>query len=144
MMKYGHLNANGDKLVYAKYPVRVGNTDYFLPSAEIMLSAGEKEIIDNVKPEDTYKGKYIMSFEENDTQIIKKWTFTPFTDEEKERIYDKLSVSYIRKKYTADDENKIMREYLAYGDVKKEAFDIYNSYVEECKATARAEVYDVE
>lgn len=144
MMKYGHLNANVDKLVYAKYPVRVGNTDYFLPSAEIMLLAGEKEIIDNVRPEDTYKGKYIMSFEENDTQIIKKWTFTPFTDEEKERIYDKLSVSYIRKKYTADDENKIMREYLAYGDVKKEAFDIYNSYVEECKATARAEVYDVE
>ena len=143
-MKYGHLNANGDNLVYAKYPVRIGNTDYFLPSAEIMLLAGEKEIIDNVKPEDTYKGKYIMSFEENDTQIIKKWTFTPFTDEEKERIYDKLSVSYIRKKYTADDENKIMREYLAYGDVKKEAFEIYNSYVEECKATARAEVYDVE
>lgn len=142
MMKYGHLN--GDKLVYAKYPVRVGNTDYFLPAGEIMLSAGEKEIIDNVKPEDTFKGRYIMSFEENDTQIIKKWIFSPFTDEEKEKMYDKLSVSYIRKKYTADDENKIMREYLAYGDVKKEAFDIYNSYVEECKATARAEVYDVE
>jgi len=58
--------------------------------------------------------------------------------------YDALSVRYIHEKYSYDEENKIMREYLSdmNNEQYKAAFDTYNSYVAECKARAYTEVYD--
>lgn len=141
-MKYGHLLNN--QVIYATYPLRVGNTDYFFPDSDIALQAGEKEIIDTVKPSDTYKGKYVMSWTENETQIVRTWTFVEYTDKDKENRYNVLTVAYIRKQYSANDENKILREYLANGESHKEAFDTYNSYVEGCKAAAYAEAYESE
>ena len=57
--------------------------------------------------------------------------------------YESLCIAKIREKYTANDENQILREYLAnQGDeTKKQAFDEYNAYVEESLAAARKEVY---
>ncbi|WP_324824978.1 hypothetical protein [Sinanaerobacter sp. ZZT-01] len=67
----------------------------------------------------------------------------PLTDEEKIQQYDELSIQYIHEKYSYDEENKTMREYLSdmTNEQCKVAFDTYNTYVEECKTRAYTEVY---
>ncbi|WP_324824976.1 hypothetical protein [Sinanaerobacter sp. ZZT-01] len=65
------------------------------------------------------------------------------TLEELQQRYDTLSIQYIHEKYSYDEENKIMREYLSdmTNEQCKVAFDTYNTYVEECKIRAYTEVY---
>lgn len=57
--------------------------------------------------------------------------------------YESLCNQKIRERYTNNDENQILREYLANptDEIKKQAFDEYNVYVEESLAAARKEVY---
>lgn len=59
---------------------------------------------------------------------------------EKRAEYEKLSVDYIRERYSQNDENKIIREYLA-NPADSAEFEAYNSYVMECKERAKAEIY---
>lgn len=59
--------------------------------------------------------------------------------EELREKYEALAVLKIREQYSPTDENKVIREALATGDYSE--FDIYNDYVEQCKAGARLEVY---
>ena len=72
-------------------------------------------------------------------------TFYPeeYEDNRKEMRYQELCNLKIRKKYSANDENQILREYLANptDETKKQAFDEYNAYVEESLAAAHKEVY---
>lgn len=72
-------------------------------------------------------------------------TFYPeeYEANRKEMRYQELCNSKIREKYSANDENKIVREYLANptDETKKQAFDEYNAYVEESLAAARKEIY---
>lgn len=65
------------------------------------------------------------------------------TEEEKKVKYEELTMKYIHEKYTYDDENKIMREYISdrENEEYKRAFENYNSYVITCKAKAKEEVY---
>ncbi|MGE4485341.1 MAG: hypothetical protein AB7C97_09570 [Oscillospiraceae bacterium] len=63
------------------------------------------------------------------------------TPEEK---YDARVVELIRAQYSADDEYKVLREYLAYGSTNPDAataFNTYNTFVETCKAQAHIEIY---
>ncbi|MBD5156481.1 MAG: hypothetical protein HDT13_02450 [Butyrivibrio sp.] len=60
------------------------------------------------------------------------WTSAP--------AYEAASVAYIRERYSQDDENKVIREYLA-NPADKAEFDEYDGYVMECKARAKAEIY---
>lgn len=72
-------------------------------------------------------------------------TFYPeeYEANRKQMRYEQLCNDKIREKYNLNDENQILREYLANpGDeVKKQAFDEYNQYVEGCLAAARKEIY---
>lgn len=61
------------------------------------------------------------------------------TVEELRNKYEELVVEKIRLRYTATDETKILREALA-AQVLTE-FEVYNSYVEECKVVAHSDVY---
>lgn len=61
------------------------------------------------------------------------------TEEELRLMYETLVVSKIREQYSQDDENKVLREYLA--DNNNTDFEAYNAYVVECKAAAYLEVY---
>ena len=74
-------------------------------------------------------------------------TEIPKTEEEvtaeKRAAYEAASVAYIRERYSQDDENKVIREYLA-NPANKAEFDEYNSYVMECKSRAKAEIFDGE
>lgn len=54
-----------------------------------------------------------------------------------EEQYKNRIIDLIREKYSTDDEIAILRQ----RDSKPEEFNTYNSFVEECKATARREIY---
>ena len=57
--------------------------------------------------------------------------------------YESETQRLIAEKYPPNEETKILREYLAEGDVKKAEFDTYNNYVNECKAKSHIEVYGI-
>ena len=131
---------NGE-VVYTTLPVRINGRDHYTNDPELLLRAGEKEIVDVPMPDDGEK--YIHSWTENDTQIIGSWTAAKYTEAEKREIYvDKVN-TYIREQYTQEQENKIVRERLAYPDSDEIAveFSAYNSFVESCKSMAHTEVY---
>ena len=62
-----------------------------------------------------------------------------YTEAELREKYEALTVNKIREQYSPTYENKVIREALATGDYSE--FDIYNDYVEQCKAASRLEVY---
>jgi hypothetical protein len=140
-MNFGHLLNN--RIIPATQPIRINDRDYFTNDPSLMLEAGEKEIIRTEKPiNDNIKGKYIRYYEETDTQIIQKWNFVEYTDDELLYKYHNLTVKYIREKYSINEENKVIREFLAYNtDEYRNIFNEYNSYVEECKKRAHTETY---
>lgn len=138
-MRFGHRE-NG-RVVYAAQPVTIDGRDYFTDDASLMLEAGEKEIVETAPPAARADGVYMPSWSETGTQIVREWTFVPYTDEELHKMYQQTVVKYIREKYTVNDENEILREYLAYGESKKSDFDEYNVYVESCKTRAYGEIY---
>jgi hypothetical protein len=67
--------------------------------------------------------------------------YTPPTPEypevSQEEQYKNRIVELIREKYSVDDELAILRQ----RDTKIDEFNAYNSFVEECKVTARREIY---
>ena len=138
---FGHL-VNGE-LVIPKLPIRYNNKDYFTQNPETLLSIGQKEIIYTAEPEITAKGHYTPTYTETDTQIFQHWTFIPYTEEQLQKEYEIRTKKYIHELYSNDDENKILREYLAYPDNAntKEKFFSYNATIEECKQKAYMEVY---
>lgn len=62
------------------------------------------------------------------------------TDEELKTEYDNLVVSFIRQQYSENDELALLRKKIANLDINNE-FNIYNSFVEECKVNANNIVY---
>jgi hypothetical protein len=62
--------------------------------------------------------------------------------EQKERKHKELSKRYIRQKYPLEDENKIMRRYLASPSNPQYKLDFleYNEYVEKCILRASEEL----
>ena len=64
---------------------------------------------------------------------------------QKQAKYENLCQKYIREQYSATDENKVVREYLAdmYNFDKKSQFDEYNAYVESCKARAKGDIWKI-
>ena len=138
-MRFGHRE-NG-RVVYAAQPITIDGRDYFTDDSSLMLEAGEKEIVETPEPETRTDGRYTASWTETETQILRTWTFVPYTEEELHERYRGLCVRYIHDKYPISDENKILREYLAYGEAAKTAFEEYNAYVEACKVKAYRETY---
>lgn len=55
----------------------------------------------------------------------------------KEEQYKQRVIDLIREEYSIDDELAILRQ----RDTKIDEFNAYNSFVEECKVTARREIY---
>lgn len=56
---------------------------------------------------------------------------------QKGKTYADRVVQLVREKYSVDDELAIQRQ----KDVKPDEWNAYNDYVEQCKATARAEIF---
>ena len=55
----------------------------------------------------------------------------------KDRLYPNLVSRLIRERYSVDDEMAILRQ----KDTKPEEWETYNTFCEECKAKAKAEIY---
>lgn len=70
--------------------------------------------------------------------------YTPPTPEpyipSQEELYKQRVIELIRERYDNDDELAILRQ----RDTKPDEFAAYNTYVEQCKTTAHAEVYGEE
>lgn len=56
----------------------------------------------------------------------------------KDRLYPNLVSRLIRERYSIDDEMAILRQ----RDTKPEEYEAYNAFCEECKAKAKAEIYN--
>ena len=56
----------------------------------------------------------------------------------KDRLYPNLVSRLIRERYSIDDEMAILRQ----KDTKPEEYEAYNAFCEECKARAKAEIYN--
>lgn len=56
------------------------------------------------------------------------------------RIYDTYVNAKVRERYSAAEETALVRKKLAGLEGADEEFAAYSEYVEECKATARAEL----
>lgn len=57
-----------------------------------------------------------------------------------EQMYKDRVIELVREKYSVDDELAILRQ----RETKVEEFNAYNAFVEECKMTARREIYGYE
>lgn len=70
------------------------------------------------------------------------FVYIPYSEEQlleiKKERYPSLVVSYIREKYSQDDEYAILRKKLAGIDANE--FNEYNEFCEQCKARARQEL----
>ena len=55
----------------------------------------------------------------------------------KEKLYANLVSKLIRERYSVDDEMAILRQ----KETKPEEWKEYNSYCEDCKTKAKAEIY---
>lgn len=66
-----------------------------------------------------------------------------FNEKEMQKSYESLVNRKIRKKYSANDENKVVREFLSdmSNIEKKLQFEQYNNFVENCKLEAKGEIY---
>lgn len=53
--------------------------------------------------------------------------------------YESLVVTYIREKYSMNEELAILRKHIA--GIDNEEFKEYNNYVEECKTKAREKIF---
>jgi hypothetical protein len=137
-MKFGQL-IDG-KIKYAQSPIEYGGRTYFTSDPKVMLSLGYKEIVDTITPT-SENGIYKPQWVETDTQIIQKWLFEEYTEEQLKEQYKELTVRYIRKKYSSNQEFAILREYMS-DSTNKNAFEEYNLYVESCKAKAYADIYN--
>ena len=56
----------------------------------------------------------------------------------KDRLYPNLVSRLIRERYSIDDEMAILRQ----RDTKPNEYEAYNAFCEECKAKAKAEIYN--
>ena len=56
----------------------------------------------------------------------------------KDKLYSSLVSKLIRERYSVDDEMAILRQ----KETKPEEWKEYNSYCEDCKAKAKAEIYN--
>ena len=56
----------------------------------------------------------------------------------KDRLYPNLVSRLIRERYSVDDEMAILRQW----DTKPDEYEAYNAFCEECKAKAKAEIYN--
>lgn len=137
-MKFGHL-VNG-RVVIAKLPIEYEGRTYFTSDPEVMLSLGEKEVIYSTAPASD-SGIYTPVWTESDTQIIQEWVFEAYTEEQLKEQYKKLTVHYIREKYSTNQEFAILREYMVDQEANKEAFEEYSAHVEACKVRAHEEIY---
>lgn len=141
---FGHLDEN-KRIIMAKLPITIGDRVYFTEDPDLMLQAGEKRIIYTTKPteEQEKKGRYVLTWEEGETEITQVWNYVEYNEAELKAQYISLCNKKIRSIYSQSDEDKINRKYLAYGDQYKAKFEEYNNNVEKCLDEAYMEVYGV-
>ena len=119
--------------------IHIGNVTHVLPTKEQYNEAGYYEVFDEER-EPARKWYHLVEkykFEEN--HIIQ------YYEEEKDERpdYAKLIVNYIRERYSLNDELALHRQ-KDNSLEKKEEFDAYNAFCDNCKQKAKDDIAEWE
>ncbi len=107
---------------YYEWPEELDDTLFYEKRGFVILTTKDNKIKSYVANEVAYEA-YMSEHQELELKVA----------------YVTRTVELIRQKYGANDEYKILREYI--GQQKTEQFDEYNNYVEQCKQQAYDEIY---
>lgn len=145
--------------------IHVGATTFVMPNAEQYAEGGYYEVIEAEKPEpkkwfsivakyatvDAGEGSYAIhrTNEEGETttdvftvkmkKIQQSWEYV----KQEKPDYGELIVGYIREVYSINDELAIQRQWDNSAE-KKAEFNAYNTFCDECKVKARADIAEWE
>ena len=143
------LNADTDLLKVAEYNGKIPKNDWLTvaniePKTRIVKEAYDETIEFNEngeplkEPQTVHREAVTENYLEC-TELVAH--FKTYTQEElaeqKQARYENLVEKYIREKYSLSNELAILRQ----ANTKYTEFYEYNTYAEECKAKAKAEVY---
>lgn len=107
---------------YYEWPEDLDTTLFYEKRGFVTLTTTKDKVVSYVANEVAYEA-YMTEHQELELKVA----------------YEARTVELIRQKYGANDEYKILREYIA--QQKTEQFEEYNTYVEQCKQQAHDEIY---
>lgn len=109
---------------------------------EIEQMLTDKEIAFETKTIDQAENEWFNGLEFNSYDEALA-VFNVGAEAGKQALYESKSQELIAQLYPTAEENKVVREYLAYPNdtAKQQAFTAYNDFVESCKQQAYTEVY---
>lgn len=123
--------------------IHVGATTYVMPNAEQYAEGEYYEVVEAEKPEPkkwySVVAKYATVEMDGVTKIQQTWEYEKVEKPE----YGDLIVGYIREVYSINDELAIQRQWDNNAE-KKQEFNEYNDFCEECKVKARADIAEWE
>lgn len=145
--------------------IHVGATTFVMPTAEQYAAGGYYEVVEAEKPEPKKWFNIIATYElqdgEEGSYTIKKTDEEGKTTEDVYTVelkkiqqsweyvkqekpdYGELIVKYIREVYSINDELAVQRQWDNSAE-KKAEFNEYNTFCDECKVKARADIAEWE
>ena len=115
--------------------IHVGNKTYILPTEEQYEEGGYYELIETPQPKAKKWYNLVAKYALVDNKIQQNWDYVKVEKPD----YTNLVVTYIRKKYSLNDELAILRQ-VDNSEEKKQEFDKYKTYCDECKEKAKKDV----
>lgn len=119
--------------------VLIGDTTIVNPTEEQYEEAGYYELEETAKPESKKWYNTVAKYELIENKIHQSWEYTKKEKPE----YSELIVGYIREVYSIDDELALQRQ-CNNSEEKKQEFDEYNSFCDNCKLKAKADISEWE
>lgn len=119
--------------------IHVGATTYVMPNAEQYAEADYFELVQQEQPEARKWYDVVATYEKQDNKIYQGWEYI----KQDKPDYATLIVGYIREQYSLDDELALQRQ-RDNSEEKKEEFDTYNAYCDNCKLQAKADIAEWE
>lgn len=123
--------------------IHIGATTFVMPTAEQYAAGGYYEVVEAEKPEPknwfSVVAKYTIAEMDGITKIQQTWEY----EKQPKPEYSDLIVGYIRERYSINDELAIQRQWDNNAK-KKQEFNEYNTFCDECKVKARADIAEWE
>lgn len=123
--------------------IHVGATTYVMPNAEQYAEGGYYEVVEVDMPEDkkwfSIVAKYTTTEIDGVTKIQQSWEYVKVDKPD----YGQLIVGYIREVYSINDELALQRQWDNSAE-KKQEFNEYNAFCDNCKLKAKADIAEWE
>lgn len=119
--------------------IHVGATTFVMPTPEQYEAGGYYEVVEAEKPEPRKWYDQVAKYELVDGKLQQSWEY----EKQPKPDYGDLIVGYIRERYSINDELAIQRQWDNNTE-KKEAFNEYNEFCDNCKLRAKADIAEWE